>query len=44
MKGGNIEKELQKIQEKFAWMRREQKEMECWIDFALRDLESLARL
>ena len=27
----NIEKELKKIREELAWMRTEQKEIECWI-------------
>ena len=34
----NIEKELKKIREELAWMRTEQKEIECWIHVALRDL------
>jgi hypothetical protein len=41
MKAGNIEKELKKIRKEFAWMRTEQKEVERWIDVALRDLGSL---
>jgi hypothetical protein len=41
MKAGNIEKELKKIRKEFAWMQTEQKEVERWIDVALRDLGSL---
>ena len=41
IKAENIEKELKKIREELAWMRTEQKEMECWIHVALRDLGSL---
>jgi hypothetical protein len=41
MKAGNIEKELKKIRKEFAWMRTEQKEVERWIDVALRDRASL---
>jgi hypothetical protein len=37
MRAENIEKELKKIREELAWMRTEQKEMECWIDVALRN-------
>jgi hypothetical protein len=40
MKAGNIEKELKKIRKEFAWMRTEEKEVERWIDVALRDLRS----
>jgi len=39
----NIEKELKKIREELAWMRTEQKEIECWIHVALRDLGRLPR-
>ena len=41
MEAGNIEKELKNIRKEFAWMRTEQKEVERWIDVALRDPGSL---
>ena len=40
MKAGNVEKEP-KIRKELAWIRTEQKEVERWIDVALRDLGSL---
>ena len=43
MKAGNVENQLKKIREELAWVQTEQKEMECWIDVALRDLGRLPR-
>lgn len=41
MKARNIENELKKIREELAWMQTEQKEIECWIHLALRDVGRL---
>jgi hypothetical protein len=41
MNAASIEEELKKIRKELAWMRTEQKEVERWIDVALRDLRSL---
>ena len=41
LNAGNIEKQLKKIREEFAWMRTEQREMACWIhSLGLKDLDS----
>ena len=44
MNAQKLEKQLKKIREEFAWMRREQREMECWIHLALKDLGSVWRV